>query len=66
MEHGKIIIYYKLSLPISEESQLRRPMGAGNAYMPLKAGFAGDAYQPANEMKWQTAQHGGTHMKRDR
>ena len=25
-------------------------MGDGNAYTPAKAGFAGDAYTPANEM----------------
>ena len=37
----------QLSLPISAESRLRRPVGAGNANTP--AGFADDAYTPANE-----------------
>ena len=46
-------------LPISvEESRL---LGAGNAYTPVRAGFAGDTYTPANE----TAQHGGARMERD-
>ena len=33
-------------MPISTESRLCWPMGAGNAYMPARAGFA---HMPANE-----------------
>ena len=31
-----------------DESRLRRPVRAGNACTPVRTGFAGDAYTPAN------------------
>ena len=37
-------------MPISSESRLRRPVGAGDAYTPARVDFVGDeAYTPANE-----------------
>ena len=39
-------------------------MGAGNAYTPVRAGFDGDVYMPAN--KTANGTHGGTHMEHGR
>ena len=40
--------YIKLAFPA--ESQLRRPVGAGNARTPARADFVDDANTPSNEM----------------
>ena len=47
-----VIPIHQLSLLISEESLLRRPVRAGYAYTPVRAGFVGDTYTPANEMMY--------------
>ena len=53
------LITMQLSLPISSESRFRRSVRGANAYAPVKTGFAGNAYTPANEIS-----DGGAHMER--
>ena len=41
--------YYLLAFPADICKMLCRPLEAGKAYRPARAGFVGDAYTPANE-----------------
>ena len=44
-----LIFYHQLSLAISAESRLCRPVEAGNAHTPARAGFVGETNTPANK-----------------